>query len=304
MSQHNSTSNTNHVLATCGDLWAIEPHRMRAYLNTYLVRDLDAAEIDKRTGPLGSRTQQAVGVLPLYGPVTYRSSLFSAYFGGTSVLKWGDAFDAMVANPQVGAIVLDVDSPGGSVDGVPELAAKVLAARQVKPVIAVANTFMASAAYWIGSAASEVVVVPSGEVGSIGVWSMHVDASKLLERWGERVTLISAGKYKVEGNPYEPLGEEARAAIQADVDTYYDLFTAAVAEHRGVTPKAVRSGYGEGRMLTAKAAVEAGLADRIGTLDDVVRTAAKKLGRQQAEERRRELEALGVIKAQPDGPAE
>ena len=128
---------------------------------------------------------------------------------------------------------------------------------------------------------------------------MHVDVSGLLEKFGEKVTLISAGKYKVEGNPYEPLTEEARAAIQQDVDHYYDLFVDAVAKGRGVTAKAVRDGYGQGRMLTAKAAVEAGLANRVGTLAEVVTKQSRLLGKRAAELRRAELEKLGGINENP-----
>jgi signal peptide peptidase SppA len=293
MSNDTQTDNANHLAATCGDIWAIESGRMRAMLNTRIVGNkLSREEIDAATNPTTFRQERGVAVLPLYGPIMYRSSMWTAYFGGTSVEKWGRAFDELVASERVGAIVIDVDSPGGTVDGVPELAEHVRGVRGVKPIIAVSNTFMASAAYWIASAADEIVVAPSGEAGSIGVWSMHVDVSGLLEKFGEKVTLISAGKYKVEGNPYEPLTEEARAAIQQDVDHYYDLFVDAVAKGRGATTKAVRDGYGQGRMLTSKAAVEAGLANRVGTLAEVVTNQSRLLGKRAAELRRAELERL------------
>jgi ClpP class serine protease len=129
---------------------------------------------------------------------------------------------------------------------------------------------MASAAYWLGSAASEVVAAPESDTGSIGVWTAHVDASKMLEEIGWKVTLISAGKYKVEGNPYEPLAAEAREFIQSQVDEYYGMFIKAVARNRGDSQTAVREGYGQGRVLTAREAVKAKLVDRIGTLDQVV----------------------------------
>jgi len=282
-------ANRHYLLATCGDPWAVEPLRMRAYLNTLIVSDMEADEIELRTGPRGAGLVQGVAVLPLHGPIAYRSGLFTAFFGGTSVMKWRAVFDDLLASDAVGAIVIDSDSPGGSVEGVPELAEHIYKSRGTKPIIAVANTWMASAAYWIGSAADELVVVPSGEAGSIGVWSMHVDYSKAYEEMGIGVTLISAGKYKIEGNPYEPLGEEARASIQTDVDHYYKLFTEAVAKHRGATPKAVRDGYGQGRMLTAKKAVETGLADRVATFDSVLRGLSRQLGRAQAEARAAEL---------------
>jgi ClpP class serine protease len=136
--------------------------------------------------------------------------------------------------------------------------------------VAVANHLMASAAYWIGSAAEEVVVTPSGDVGSVGVFAMHEDWSGALEKEGINISLISAGKYKVEGNPYQPLGEEARAAIQASVDEVYDVFTNAVARNRGVNPAAVRTGFGEGRVVGAQEALKLGMVDRIDTLEGTI----------------------------------
>jgi hypothetical protein len=94
--------------------------------------------------------------------------------------------------------------------------------------------------------------VPSADVGSIGVYAAHVDASAAARRRGLKYTLISAGKFKVEGNPFEPLSDEARAAMQASVDEFYAMFTSDVAKNRDVSVKDVRNGYGEGRVLTAK----------------------------------------------------
>lgn len=136
--------------------------------------------------------------------------------------------------------------------------------------MAIANHLAASAAYWIGSAADELVVTPSGEVGAIGVFAAHEDISKSLEMEGIAISLISAGKYKTEGNPYEPLSDEARAAIQAEVDGYYDMFVKAVARNRGVKPADVRGGFGEGRVVRAQQAVSLGMADRIATLDETI----------------------------------
>jgi capsid assembly protease len=114
------------------------------------------------------------------------------------------------------------------------------------------------------------VVTPSGQVGSIGVYCAHQDESKALENEGIKINLISAGKFKVEGNPTEPLSPDARAAIQDKVDAYYSMFVNAVARNRGAAAADVRNGYGEGRMLLASDAVKARMADRVATLDDVL----------------------------------
>jgi signal peptide peptidase SppA len=163
-----------------------------------------------------------------------------------------------------------VDSPGGLVDQIPETAAMIKAGREQKHVVAVANTLAASAAYWLSSQANEIVVSPSGEVGSIGVFAQHRDLSGALEQGGISVSLVSAGKYKTEGHPFGPLESEAREHIQQGVDDYYDLFVKDVASGRGASVKDVTSGFGEGRVLTAARSVKAGLADRVDTLDNVV----------------------------------
>jgi signal peptide peptidase SppA len=170
----------------------------------------------------------------------------------------------------VAQILIDIDSPGGSVYGVSELAAEIMKARTQKPVVAVANSLAASAAYWIGCAAGEFYVTPGGEVGSIGVWQAHFDYSKALEGDGVKPTLISAGKFKVEGNPYVPLDLEALSFMQSRVDDYYNAFAKAVAKGRGLTVNDVREGMGEGRVLGADAALAAKMVDGVATFDEVL----------------------------------
>ena len=212
-----------------------------------------------------------IGVLPLRGVITQRGfgGLMAFLFGdGASTVTYGEAFDVLIADDQVGAIVLDIDSPGGTVDGVTELAAKIRAGREVKPVVAVANSMAASAAYGIASAASQVVVIPSGKVGSIGVYTMHVDTTAADEAEGVKITIVKAGKYKAEA--LEPLTSEAEAAMKKTVDTYLDQFVSDVAKGRGVSASVVRKTYGEGRVVLAKDALAAGMVDRIATLEEVL----------------------------------
>lgn len=220
----------------------------------------------------GGRQAQGVAVIPIYGVLAnHAGDLRSS--GATSVDEIRADFRDALANEDVGSIVFDVDSPGGSVDGIEELAAEIRGARGRKPMAAVANVQMDSAAYYLGSQADEVVATPSGRVGSIGVLMAHRDVSKQADTRGEKTTLISAGKYKAEGNQYEPLSDEARAFAQTQVNEYYDMFVAAVAKGRGVTEQAVRTGYGEGRELLAKPAKASGLIDRVDTLENTIRRA-------------------------------
>lgn len=152
-----------------------------------------------------------------------------------------------------------------------ELADEIASARAQKPVVAIANSLAASAAYWIGCSASEFYVTPGGEVGSIGVWQAHFDYSQAFAAEGIQPTLVSAGKYKVEGNPYAPLDEEAQGFMQSRVDDYYASFTQAVARGRGVPIAQVRDGMGQGRVLGADAALAQRMVDGVATFDDVVR---------------------------------
>ncbi len=170
-----------------------------------------------------------IAVLPLYGVLTQRGNMVDALSGpgSTSTQVFTAALQDALADETVGQILIDIDSPGGSVYGVAELASEILNARSQKPVVAIANSLAASAAYWVGSAATEFYCTPGGEVGSIGVWQAHEDISGALLYEGIDVTLISAGKYKVEGNPYEPLTEEATAFLQSRVDEYYSVFVEA-----------------------------------------------------------------------------
>ena len=177
-----------------------------------------------------------------------------------------------LADESVSQILIDIDSPGGSVYGVAELAEDILSACSQKPVIAIANSLAASAAYWIGCSAAELYVTPGGEVGSIGVWQAHFDYSQAMAAEGVTPTLISAGKYKIEGNPYAPLDSDAQGFMQSRVDDYYATFTKAVARGRGAPLSQVRDGMGQGRVLGADAALAANMVDGIATFDDVVKT--------------------------------
>ena len=219
-----------------------------------------------------------VGVIQIRGFIDMRPSPWDEFFGGTNVEFITAALRSFLADPAIKSIMLDIDSPGGSVFGIEQLAAEVFDAREQKPVVAYLNPMAASAAYWIASGAKEIVMCPGGLAGSIGVYSVHEDISKMLEDAGIKVTIISAGKFKAEGDPSKPLTPEAQQAIQDRVDGYYDSFVRAVARGRGVKPAAVRSGYGQGRVLMGQAAIDAGLVDRIATADETIARLLGKTG--------------------------
>ena len=213
-----------------------------------------------------------IAVLPLYGVVTQRGNMLDDLSGGGSVStqQFTQAFREAMADETIGQVLIDISSPGGSVYGVGELAAEIFQSRNVKPIVAISNSLAASAAYWIGSACGEFYCTPGGEVGSIGVWQAHEDHSKALTDEGVAVTLISAGKYKTEGNPYGPLDDDAMAFMQQRVNDYYQAFTQGVAQARGVDISAVTGGMGQGRVLGAAEAKSLNMIDDVLTFDQVV----------------------------------
>ena len=264
--------------------WAMEPGAMSTYAailaRAYAAKAGYAVEAAAAQGPAepmaaradGQRAAAggAIALINVHGTIVQRAAQLGMCEGGTGAQEIGAALDAALADPSVGQILMSFDTPGGSVFGIQELGDKIRAARAQKPIVGIADSMAASAGYWLLSQASEAYVTPGGMVGSIGVYTAHENVAKALADQGVEVTLVSAGKYKVEGNPFEPLGDEARAETQARVDTYYRMFTQAVARGRGVPVEQVRNGMGEGRVLMADAALKANMVDGVATFDEVV----------------------------------
>lgn len=217
-----------------------------------------------------SQVNGAVAVIPIQGAIGHRSNFISEYFGWPTTEKLGEMLDDAMENKAIGAIVFDINSPGGLAVGNQELHDKMMSYRGKKPMVAVANGMAASAAYYIASAADEFVVTPSGEVGSIGTVMVHADMSKYYEEAGIKTTVIKAGKYKWEGNPYAPLTEETLEELQKGVDAHYDMFVNAVAAGRGVSAAKVKKDFGQGRMVMAEEAKSKGMVDRVDTLENVL----------------------------------
>jgi signal peptide peptidase SppA len=261
------------VLSTAMQPWAIDKGMLpiiASILAHRLVSDtpIDAVAFEKHAPP--PTAPKGVAVIPVYGTIAPRMNLLSDISGGATFEGLTNALNDAVAAKDIGTILFDIDSPGGSVLGATEFAAAVRAAREQKHLIAHANYQMASAAYWPFAAAHEIVGAPSSVVGSIGVYSIHEDLSKALEQLGVKLTYISAGKYKVDGNHNEPLSESALAHMQGIVNSFYGRFVADVAKGRGVSLDAVRNGYGEGRGLTSSDALDAHLIDRVATFEDTL----------------------------------
>lgn len=208
--------------------------------------------------------ENGLAVIPVQGALLNKFSESWGFVTGYNFIR--DQMSAALADPQVKAIVFDVNSPGGSVAGCAETADMI--AGSTKPTIASVDDQCCSAAYYLASQADHVAASPSSEVGSIGVVMRHMDVSKALEAQGIDVTFIYAGAHKVDGNPFEPLTPAVKADFQAKVDASYDTFVAAVARGRGADEQAVRDT--EARIYDAKDALEIGLIDAVQNPADAV----------------------------------
>jgi signal peptide peptidase SppA len=272
--------------------WALQPERLSAFAGVIARWAADAPRALSDDRIVGYRAQQTarrqtaarassgtIAVLPLYGVISQRGNQVDDISGpgSTSIQIFTRAFREAMSDESVKSIIIDVDSPGGSVYGVGELANEIYAARGKKNVVAVANSLAASAAYWIATAAAELYVTPGGEVGSIGVYLAHEDWSKHLEELGVKTTWISAGKYKTENVPTEPLSAEAIDFMKSRVEDYYSAFTNAVSRARGVPISKVRNGMGQARVLGAQAAKAENMIDGIATFDEVLGNVAKRV---------------------------
>jgi signal peptide peptidase SppA len=215
---------------------------------------------------------QAIALLPITGSLAARGGVDA---DSERVLGYGEIrqqLRAALADQSVGGILLDVDSYGGEVAGLPELAAEILAARDQKPIFALANTKAFSAAYWLASSAERVFVTPSGAVGSIGVIAAHRDQSAKDTADGVRWTFITAGEQKLDGNPHAALPDDVRGRIQARINATYSAFVDHVAKARELAPAAVRDT--KAGVLTAQEALRVGLVTDVGTYDDAINALA------------------------------
>lgn len=266
------------LLAVASEIWAMHPEKLEAMIAFLAMQadgvKFDAREIEARISPQTAaavaRREGAVAVLPLRGVIANRMNLLSEISGGTSSEAFSSMFRQVMADEGVKAVVLDVDSPGGNVQGTEELSALIASMRGGKPIIAQVNATAASAAYWIASAADEVVITPTGWVGSIGAMTAHDDISAALEKAGVKRTVIKSAELKNEAPSHLPLSDEARAHMQEQCAFFDAMFVDRVASNRGVASAVVRADFGQGRMVIGARAVAAGMADRVATMDETL----------------------------------
>lgn len=213
-----------------------------------------------------------VALIDIHGAICSAQIPFWLFYGDVTYESIVETLKHAVADPDADAVILRFNSPGGTVTGCAEAAAAIdRIASGSKPVIAHAQ-MADSAAYWLASATNKIVVDPTGEVGSIGVICMHADYSKLYDEYGIKITAISSGAHKPDGNPYAPLTDQALQRFQADMDYLRGQFVGSVAKYRGLPEKQIRAT--EALTYIGAQAVTAGLADETGFFDDLLAAAA------------------------------
>lgn len=263
--------------------WAITPNMLEEIQRIYAshlhrAEKLDVAAIEAATGKklgggqTGAYVVDGVCVIPMHGVIGKRMNLMTQISGGCSTELVASDYLTALNDPSVKGIVFDIDSPGGTVDGTKILSDLIAENRGVKPVVALANGMMCSAAYWIGSAADSINMVDlTTDVGSIGVVAAHMDISGWEEKQGIKTTEITAGQYKRAISQYAPLSDEGRAMIQSDLDQIYGLFVDSVARNRGVSTEEVVSSMAEGRVFLGQKALDNGLVDSVATLAETIK---------------------------------
>lgn len=222
-----------------------------------------AASKSSRQDQKEFRTVGNTAVIPILGTILNRETWITRSSGITTAKGLKRQLDAAMDDKSVNTILLDIDSPGGTADGIADLAADIRRMKNQKPIYAVVDGIAASAGYYLASQASRISITQTSEVGSIGVFVAHRDISKALEKEGIKINLISAGKYKTEMTPFAPLTEEARKELQTQVDYYFGLFLDDVAKGRQTTAAVVKKEFGQGRMIRPQEALKKGMIDAV-----------------------------------------
>jgi len=216
-------------------------------------------------------TEGGVAIIQCLGVLSQRVSFLQRILGGLSTDAITRQLQIFGQDPSIKSIILDIDSPGGELDGIENLAETIFGLRTSKRVIACINSHAYSAAYWIASAASEIVLSSSTAItGSIGIIALHKDISKMEETVGIKMTEIVAGKFKTIGSSHMPLDQDAKTILQTHVDYLYGIFIAAIAKYRGIPVDDVLQKMADGRIFIGQQAIDVGLASRIEPIGSIV----------------------------------
>ncbi len=260
------------LAALFADRWAIRPESLRQMIQIASRENLSREAIEAELGrPLDNTytvtVRDGIARIPVAGPLFRYGNLFTECSGATSYEEMAREFMTALNDSQVKAIVLDVDSPGGEVNGCAEMAELVFNARGRKPIVAHISGDGCSAAYWLATAADSVIAGDTAVVGCIGVVATYIDFSKADQMLGiEEIEIVSSQTPNKRPDPAEDAG---RAQIQRTIDHLAEVFITAIAKHRGVDAGVVQSDYGQGDVFVGAAAAAAGLIDGVATYEEL-----------------------------------
>src|SRR5262245_14064139 len=247
----------------------------RAALNSLVAAcgQMDFEAVAARMGtPLdndrGVTNYHGTAVVNIRGPLFRYRSIWTWLLGGTAVEQTALALHTAVDDPTVQRIVLAINSPGGGIDGINELANMIRAANQTKPVTAYVEGMAASGAYWLASAAGRIVADETAQLGSIGVLATVIDDRAAEEKHGVKRYEIISSQSPLKRT--DPGTDQGRAQLQQMVDALAAVFIQKVAKFRGTSEEKVISGFGQGAVMPARDAVSVGMADALGSLEGLL----------------------------------
>ncbi|WP_264687479.1 MULTISPECIES: S49 family peptidase [unclassified Wolbachia] len=211
---------------------------------------------------------KGIAIIRIYGVLTKKTEAFDHILDMTSYENIHEEIESALEDKSIETILLDIDSPGGEVNGVFDLADFIYESRAKKRIIAIANDDAYSAAYAIASSAEKIFLTRTSGVGSIGVIASHIDQSRFDEKQGIKYTTIFAGSRKNDLNPHEPMTSESLESLQKEVDRLYEMFVQLIARNRNLSIEAIKST--EAGLYFGEKAVEIGLADGVTTFFEFI----------------------------------
>jgi signal peptide peptidase SppA len=262
--------NYPHIISKVYDEpWLITPEKHQAIQRILEARlsgqnlpvQIDPNDDDDEPEQMGGQL-----VVPIFGIIGKRLSMMEMVSGGYNLDDLDEILDVAEDDDSIDEILLHFDSPGGTLPGIPEMAARIAGIN--KKVIAFTDRSMCSGAYYLAAGADEIYCTSSVRVGSIGVFSIYQDISRQLANEGIVVNAISAGSDKLLGAPWKPMSDSDRAKLQAECDDVYDAFKAHVSENRSDVPDDAM----QGNVFDGEGAVNNGLVDGlVSSLSDLIR---------------------------------